>query len=1241
MKRSSKHLTGLAVAVLVLIAVGRVNALEPVLVKNLDFGAGSSSPCEFVTVNGVQLFAAADSSGRELWKTDGTYLGTQEVKDIFNSGSNSGNPFGFFFYDSPTLGEIAFFTARDSSTGQELWRSDGTTAGTQRVADLNMGSGSSNPSNYVYVAAQDKVYFRAFDGISSRLFQTDGVSATPLTTLHLNGGVGAVAELGGNLFVSAVDPVGGFIELIRVELPSGAWAVVADINATADGSAPSGMTTIGGLIYMSAYTPATGREPYVTNGTIGNLVSLGEFRAGAQNGFVDHFTPFGGWVYFGSGAGLARTQGTLATTSVVFPALSAGGPLIDTGSLLYAPITVIGLGSEPYVTDGTSVALVEDVRPGPVGSFTTFNAAAIDGRLVFSADDGVHGVEPWESTDGTPAGTDILADIEPGGTSSNAECFRPFPSYGLMRATQAPLGNELFALVPTAHDFGDAPDSYGTALVNDGPRHVIVDGFHLGSGVDGELNRPYDQGGLADDYEWTDDEDGVVFQVMNSSSGLLGLGETAALDVTASLAGILDAWVDFNIDGDFADAGEKLTFTDGGGASLAAGSNAKTFPVPASATPGQSYARFRFTSTGIADPTGLAADGEVEDHRVVLAALDFGDASDTSYATLRTSDGARHAIVQGPRLGSSIDADSDGQPTSDATGDDTDGSDDEDGVTVPLLVPNQDVTVVVQVVSSFVEGAEEGGGGPGSLNAWVDYNQDGDWADAGEHVFQDQGLNTGTNNLQLSVPGTASLGLTLARFRVSNTTGLDSTGLAGDGEVEDYQVTIGSLDADLAITKTDGQTTAVPGEELVYTIVASNPSGPSDAFASAVTDSFAADLTNCDVTCEATGGGSCTAEEVADQEDGKPVLEIDQTVDLPVGGSVTFTVTCTIDPAATGSLSNTASVAVPAGMTDPTPGDNTATDVDTLVPTGDLTISKTDGVPWVIPPASLTYTILADNPGPSDALGVGVSDSFPAELDNVSWTCVGSSGGVCAASGSGDIAESVDLPAGAAVTFTAITDVVATPPAEVSNTATLATPAGFEDPDTGNNAATDVTAVVSGTDIFSDGFESGDTSAWSASQGGFSGVLALEEATDRLDVSVQLHSEALERTGRRRTGILSGQSVAGEVVFRVELETRAAEFRFVSRLLDSSGQWVEGYGQWMDVVPDQVRLTWRRSLARAADGSLLVHQGRTLLAGVEAVVTFGGDLRRVQSHVARGRTLVRWVEHPDWLAVGGDATRRP
>jgi uncharacterized repeat protein (TIGR01451 family) len=254
-----------------------------------------------------------------------------------------------------------------------------------------------------------------------------------------------------------------------------------------------------------------------------------------------------------------------------------------------------------------------------------------------------------------------------------------------------------------------------------------------------------------------------------------------------------------------------------------------------------------------------------------------------------------------------------------------------------------------------------------------------------------------------------------------------------------------SPQANLSITNTDGVTTATPGGSVSYTITAANASGPSAAPSSTVTDTFPASLT-CTWTCLGSGSGTCTASGSGN---------INDTVGLPSGGSVAYSASCTIAASATGSLVNSASVAPFASVTDPTPGNNSATDTDTLSPQANLSITNTDGVTSATPGGSVSYTITAANTsGPSAAPSSTVTDTFPASL-TCTWTCVGSNGGTCTASGSGNIDDTVNLPKTGSVTYTASCTISASATGSLVNSASVAPSVGVTDPTPGNNSATD------------------------------------------------------------------------------------------------------------------------------------------------------------------------------------------
>lgn len=160
-------------------------------------------------------------------------------------------------------------------------------------------------------------------------------------------------------------------------------------------------------------------------------------------------------------------------------------------------------------------------------------------------------------------------------------------------------------------DFGDAPAPYPTTRLGGGARHVAV-GPQLGAARDVEANGLPSVNADGDDADGTpDDEDGVVFGTIRAGQ----LQASVTVDVRAAPSGArLDAWIDFNGDGTWNGPGERIADR----LLLAEGLHTLNFAVPADARPGTTYARFRLSSAGVSGPGGWAADGEVEDHLVLI-----------------------------------------------------------------------------------------------------------------------------------------------------------------------------------------------------------------------------------------------------------------------------------------------------------------------------------------------------------------------------------------------------------------------------------------------------------------------------------------------------------------------------------------------------------------------------------------------------------------------------------------------
>jgi hypothetical protein len=476
------------------------------------------------------------------------------------------------------------------------------------------------------------------------------------------------------------------------------------------------------------------------------------------------------------------------------PTPDADGDDTHTGSPVY--------GTCAHGTDEDGVTFVSPLFRGRTADIVVVanEACALSAWMDFDSDG------DWEGENLFPGGRALVAganpltftipsDIKGGLTYARFRCTTDGPVSYTGEASNGEVEDYVVTIYDEV-DWGDAPDPpYPTLKGIEvlGAYHYLGSDVYLGSCVDADVDGQPTPAADGDDVNpssavygtcaYGDDEDGVEF-VTN-----LLAGSTASISVTANYTCALTGWIDFDRDGNWWDEQDEL-FPNG--RLLAPGETLLSFAVPTAIAPGPSYARFRCATEVVSWPDGYAYDGEVEDYQVWLGPpLDFGDAPDVDYQTLASNNGASHALGSGIYLGSCVDAEMDGQPTLAANGDDVSfttpisgtctGSDDEDGVTFTTdLIPGG--TAEVEVVASYTC----------TLNAWIDYNADGDWWGKGEELpFSGQALISGTNTLGFDVPVEAEEGPTYARFRCTSG-GLERpAGYASDGEVEDYRVRIG------------------------------------------------------------------------------------------------------------------------------------------------------------------------------------------------------------------------------------------------------------------------------------------------------------------------------------------------------------------------------------------------------------------------------------------------------------------
>ncbi|QDS95836.1 FG-GAP repeat protein [Roseimaritima multifibrata] len=331
----------------------------------------------FTDLNDTVYFAANDG---ELWKTDGSVAGSQLVHDL----GSAEESVRITITEMSVFNDQLVLTASDESGTVDLWVSDGTNGGTQQVYE--------------------------FGGAA---FSSDGVYFT---------------EAGGQLFfsVKGLAPDSEY-EIWKTDLTSGGTTMVTDLSTPGPYSeSPRNLTSFNGELYFTAIDPGDsetdGRELWKSNGTVNTLVT----DVNGPDGQLVGPVIANGELYFGTrstdGSGISssqlwKTDGTIGGEILIkdfgndAPGLERA---VEFNGKLIGVVTDEASGTELWVSDGTSAGtgLLKDIVPGDTGSYPT-NLTKFNNELYFSANDGIHGAELWK-TDGTEAGTVLVADINPG-----------------------------------------------------------------------------------------------------------------------------------------------------------------------------------------------------------------------------------------------------------------------------------------------------------------------------------------------------------------------------------------------------------------------------------------------------------------------------------------------------------------------------------------------------------------------------------------------------------------------------------------------------------------------------------------------------------------------------------------------------------------------------------------------------------------------------------------------------------
>ena len=381
--------------------------IQPEFVKNLTF------PMNFIDLNG-EVYFTCSGADMGLWKTDGTDVGTVQVMSFI--GIDQMHKFN----------NTLFFMADEGIHGAELWKSDGTLAGTQLVKDINPSGNMMDLYDFwMFIAGNNEFFFTADDGVHGReLWKSDGTEAGTVLVKDINPGAASSEPQRGyffnnELYFDATEPSVSR-ELFKSDGTELGTELVMDlyVEASASCGCPSAFTEWNNELYFSSNT------------TLSTPYQYGIFKITASSSTPQliheprtrpfYFYPYQNNLYFVSGVNstndfeLFKTDGTSAGTIMVD--INPNGPS-STGSFytfngeMYFNGTIDTGVSGMLKSDGTALG-TSLVKQGVSATFHFL----IDGVMHFLGTDGTQ-TEIWTS-DGTDAGTVMAFDVNPGPNSS-------------------------------------------------------------------------------------------------------------------------------------------------------------------------------------------------------------------------------------------------------------------------------------------------------------------------------------------------------------------------------------------------------------------------------------------------------------------------------------------------------------------------------------------------------------------------------------------------------------------------------------------------------------------------------------------------------------------------------------------------------------------------------------------------------------------------------------------------------
>ncbi|MEZ5966753.1 MAG: hypothetical protein R3F56_23140 [Planctomycetota bacterium] len=424
-------------------------AQTPVLVADIQPGAGNATavPVDAIDVEGTLYFRASNGpSGTELFRSDGTVAGTRLVKDIF-PGLASSVP-----TELTELHGRVLFSALAGLNESELFVSDGSEAGTVKI-ELVPGPLGSFPRDLV--AAGPRVFFTAATPAFGReLWTTDGTVAGTRMVADLSPGpqssqfrqVTAVQE---RVFFVATTPSFGS-ELWVSDGTAAGTRLVRELRPGPASASITELTALGNRLYFAGFDGA-GQELWSSDGTASGTYRT-DLLPGPSSSSPRRLTRVGRRLFFVAEDASGRTGlwvvelfGRLRRVCDLQPAGSmALGEFVAVSERLFFSLQTVAEGRELWTSDGTAAGtvIVRDLAIGSASSNPSILTAVGSRYLVFQADDGRSGKELWRS-DGTPLGTRQLGDLRRGSADSFPDSIAVSNGIVFFFASTDSVGREL------------------------------------------------------------------------------------------------------------------------------------------------------------------------------------------------------------------------------------------------------------------------------------------------------------------------------------------------------------------------------------------------------------------------------------------------------------------------------------------------------------------------------------------------------------------------------------------------------------------------------------------------------------------------------------------------------------------------------------------------------------------------------------------------------------------------------